>query len=232
MIIVPSTLDRRAKNKLVNGLVAPRPIAWVSTVSSDGTRNLAPFSFFGAFSFDPPTIGIGPGSRDGVNKDSLHNIKSTGEFVVNLVNRRLAEFANACSGEFPAGVDEWDVAGLEGLPSETVAPMRVASAPAALECRVREVIELGSSERPSNNLVVAWITCIHVVDEAMDGLTPLPAVLDLVARLGGDEWCTTRDRFTLARPNSVDPQEVRDELALQTEAPQPKLDIPDRADAR
>ena len=212
MIIDPATVGRGERNALINGLVAPRPIAWVSSLAPDGTRNLAPFSFFGAFSFDPPTIGIGPGSRQGVNKDSLHNIKATGEFVVNLVDRRLAETANACSGEFGPEVDEWEVAGVDGLPSEVVAPMRVADAPAALECRVRQVLELGDSDRASNNLVVAWIVRIHVRDDAIDGHVPLPEALDLVARMGGDEWCTTRDRFTLPRPATADPAQVAAEL--------------------
>jgi flavin reductase (DIM6/NTAB) family NADH-FMN oxidoreductase RutF len=215
VILDPATLDRRARNGLVNGLVAPRPIAWVSSIAPDGSRNLAPFSFFGAFSFDPPVIGVGPGSREGVNKDSLRNIRASGELVVNLVNRRLAEVVNACSGEFSPNVDEWEVSGMEGLPSETVAPMRVAGAPAALECRVQQVLELGSPDRASNNLVVAWITRIHVDDDAMDGLTPVPEALDLVGRLGGHEWCTTRDRFTLPRPVSVDPAEVAADLRRQ-----------------
>lgn len=219
MILDPAALDRRARNGLMNGLVAPRPIAWVSSLGLDGSRNLAPFSFFGAFSFDPPTVGIGPGSRQGVNKDSLHNIKATGEFVINLVDRRLAEVVNACSGEFPPEVDEWEVSGVEGLPSDTVAPMRVAEAPAALECRVRQVLELGTAERSSNNLVVAWITRIHVKDDAMEGMTPLPEALDLVARMGGDYWCTTRDRFELARPRTADPAEVMAELREQQETP-------------
>ncbi len=87
MIIDPASLERRDLNALINGLVYPRPIAWVSTVGADGSRNLAPFSFFNAFSFQPPTLGIGPGSRREVNKDSLRNIKETGEFVVNVVKR-------------------------------------------------------------------------------------------------------------------------------------------------
>lgn len=217
MIIDPSQLDRRERNGLMNGLVAPRPIAWVSSIAPDGSRNLAPFSFFGAFSFDPPTIGIGPGSRQGVNKDTLHNVKASGEMVVNLVDRRLAEIANACSAEFGPDIDEWELSGLEGLPSETVEPMRVAIAPVSLECRVKQVLELGTSDRASNNLVVAWITRIHVRDDAMNGMSPDPEALDLVGRLGGDWWCTTRDRFKLPRPASKDPEEVRQELRARLE---------------
>lgn len=207
MLIDPTTLDRRQRSEVINGLVAPRPIAWVSTIGTAG-RNLAPFSFFGAFSFDPPTIGIGPGSRAGVNKDSLLNIKAGGEFVVNMVSRDLAERVNACSGEFDPAVDEWEVAGVTPAASTTVAPMRVAEAPAALECRVRQILELGESDRAGNNLVVAWVTAIHVDDEAIDGTAPRPEVLDLVARMGGDLWCTTRDRFELPRPRSTDPVAV------------------------
>ena len=212
MIIDPNNLDRRARGGLIAGLVSPRPIAWVSSLGSDGSPNLAPFSFFGAFSFDPPTIGIGPGSRQGVNKDSLANVKATGEFVINLVDRSLAEVANACSGEWGAEIDEWEVCGMEAVPSETVAPARVAAAPAALECRVRQVIELGEIDRASNNLVVAWITRIYVRDDALDGLDPLPDMLDLVARMGGDDWCTTRDRFVLPRPSSQNAGAVAAEL--------------------
>src|SRR5207245_8901739 len=116
-----------------------------------GVRNLAPLSFFGGLSFDAPTMGRGSGSRQGINKDSLRNIKATGEFVVNLVNRRLAEQANACSAEFGSEVDEWDVAGVEAAPSEVVAPMRVREAPASLACRVRQILELGEHDRSSNN---------------------------------------------------------------------------------
>lgn len=208
MILDAATLGRRERNALMNGLVAPRPIALVSSLGADGSRNLAPFSFFGAFSFDPPTVGIGPGSRQGVNKDSLANVKATGEFVVNLVDRQLAERANAASAEFGPEVDEWAIAGVTGAPCEVVAPMRVAEAPAALECKVRQVLELGEADRASNSLVVAWVVRFHVRDDAMDGFLPRPDALDLVGRMGGDEWCTTRDRFTLPRPSSSDPAEV------------------------
>jgi flavin reductase (DIM6/NTAB) family NADH-FMN oxidoreductase RutF len=207
--IDPAALERRERSLLINGLIAPRPIAWVSTIAPDGTPNLAPFSFFGAFSFDPPTVGIGPGSRRGVNKDTLHNVKASGEMVINMVSRELAEVVNACSGEWGSEVDEWQVAGVDPVESETVAPPRVAQAPAALECRVRQVLELGDATGPSNNLVVAWVTRVHVREDAIDGAVPAAAALDLVARMGGDEWCTTRDRFDLPRPSSNDPDEVK-----------------------
>jgi flavin reductase (DIM6/NTAB) family NADH-FMN oxidoreductase RutF len=205
VIIDPAALGRRELNALLNGLVAPRPIAWVSTVATDGTRNLAPFSFFNAFSFFPPTIGIGPGSRNGINKDSLRNIRETRAFVVNLVSEDLAELANLSSAEFPSHVDEWELTGLEPAPSVVVAPDRVAASPASLECCVRQIVDLGDPELPTNSLVIAEVVRLHVIDEALDGLTPRPEALRLVGRMGGDWWVRTTDRFSLPRPGSADP---------------------------
>jgi flavin reductase (DIM6/NTAB) family NADH-FMN oxidoreductase RutF len=207
VIIDPSEHDRRTLNGLVNGLIYPRPIAWTSTIAPDGARNLAPFSFFNAFSFHPnPTLGIGPGARRGIDKDTLHNVRATGEFVVNLVSAQLAETANLSSAELAAEHDEWDLAGVEPAPSELVRPQRVAAAPAAFECRVLTIVDLGSEVMSSNSLVVGRVLRIHVDDEAMDGMRPRPEVLDLVGRLGGDLWCTTRERFSLRRPDGADPQ--------------------------
>ena len=102
MLIDPSALERRDVMDLVNGLVAPRPIAWVSTVDRLGVRNLAPFSFFNAFSTQPPTVAIGPGSRQGINKDSLRNIKDTREFVLNVVSYELAVRVNQTQRRVPS----------------------------------------------------------------------------------------------------------------------------------
>ena len=212
MIIDPASLERRELNSLINGLVYPRPIAWVSTVSADGSRNLAPFSFFNAFSFQPPTLGIGPGSRQGINKDSLRNIKETGEFVVNAVNEEMMETANLTSAEFDPEVDEWGIARIQGEPSETVAPERVAESPAAFECRVKKIVELGTEDAPSNSLVIGTVLRVHVIDEALfDGYKVRPEALNLVGRMGGPYWVRTRDYFPLARPVSKDPNEVRPE---------------------
>ncbi len=209
MLIDPSTLERRDITDLVNGLVSPRPIAWVSTLDLSGRRNLAPFSFFNAFSTRPPTVAIGPGSRNGVNKDSLRNIKQSGEFVINIVDYELAVHANQTSAEFDASVDEWAVAGVTPLPSDDVRPARVAEAPASLECRVRAVVDLGSDQMPTNSVIVATVTRFHVRDEILDGYRVRPEVLDAVGRMGGDLWCTTRDRFSLQRPADTDPEAVR-----------------------
>ena len=120
--IDPSALARRERSLLMNGLVGPRPVAWVSTVSPEGERNLAPFSFFNLFSYTPAVVAIGPGRRSGVEKDSLRNLTESGEFVVNMVDEALAVLANASSAEFEPVVDEWAVLGLEGRPATTSHP--------------------------------------------------------------------------------------------------------------
>jgi flavin reductase (DIM6/NTAB) family NADH-FMN oxidoreductase RutF len=210
VILDPSTLDRGVLNGLMNGLVAPRPIAWVSTLGGTGIPNLAPFSFFNAFSFHPyPTVGIGPGARAGVDKDTLANCRATGELAISVVTEELAEHANRCSAEFDAAVDEWAVAGVTPAPSVTIAPPRVAESPAAFECLVHSIVDLGSEALPSNALVIARVSRIHVRDDALDAeLRPQPDVLRLVGRAGGDAWVRTRDRFELRRPASTDPAEV------------------------
>jgi flavin reductase (DIM6/NTAB) family NADH-FMN oxidoreductase RutF len=201
----PRALDRRERNNVINGLIYPRPIAWVSTVASDGTRNLAPFSFFNAFSFNPPTVGVSPGSRRGVPKDTLANVRATGEFVINLVSAALADTANATSAELSADVDEWELAGVTPVASETVAPARVEQAPAALECRVHQIVELGVDE-PSNSLVIGRVLRVHVLDGALDEqYLPRPEALDLVGRMGGDLWARTREQFILPRPSGEQP---------------------------
>jgi flavin reductase (DIM6/NTAB) family NADH-FMN oxidoreductase RutF len=201
----PRALDRRQRNNVINGLIYPRPIAWVSTVASDGTRNLAPFSFFNAFSFNPPTVGVSPGSRRGVPKDTLANVRATGEFVINLVSAALADTANATSAELSADVDEWELAGVTPVASEAVAPARVEQAPAALECRVHQIVELGVDE-PSNSLVIGRVLRVHVVDGALDEhYLPRPEALDLVGRMGGDLWARTEEHFILPRPSGGQP---------------------------
>jgi flavin reductase (DIM6/NTAB) family NADH-FMN oxidoreductase RutF len=210
LILDPSKLERQVLNGLMNGLVYPRPIAWVATIGPDGVPNLAPFSFFNAFSFHPyPTVGVGPGARSGVDKDSLANVRAAGELTISTVSEELALHANACSAEFGPNVDEWQVAGVTPAASEVVTPPFVQEAPAAFECVVHKIVDLGSDELPSNALVIARVVRIHVRDDGLDDdLQPVADVLNLVGRGGRDDWIRTTERFSLRRPSSVDPDEV------------------------
>jgi flavin reductase (DIM6/NTAB) family NADH-FMN oxidoreductase RutF len=135
---------------------------------------------------------VSPGSRQGIPKDTLANVRATGEFVINLVSASMAETANFTSAELAPDIDEWELAGVTPVASETVAPARVEQAPAALECRVHHIIELGADE-PSNSLVIARVLRVHVLDDALDEqYLPRPEVLDLVGRMGGDLWARRR----------------------------------------
>ena len=164
----PDELDRPRLTALVNGLVAPRPIAWVSTTSTGGTHNLAPFSFFNAFATKPFTIGIGPGSREGVNKDSLRNIKETGELTVNVVTEGLATVANLSSAEFDASVDEWEITGLTERPSTAVGPPVGRRVPGGVRVPRVPIVDLGPVDKPTNSLVIARVVRLHVSEGVID----------------------------------------------------------------
>lgn len=140
----------------LNAIVAPRPIGWISTLAADGTRNLAPYSFFNLFTYRPPIIGF---SSNGW-KDSVANIAATGEFVWNLVTRELAEAMNASSAMVAADVDEFALAGLEPAPSRLVAPPRVAASPVAFECRHTQTLPLKAAD---GRAVGAWLVLGEVI---------------------------------------------------------------------
>ena len=148
----------------LNAMVAPRPIGWISTVSADGVRNIAPYSFFNLLNYAPPLIGF---SSMGW-KDSVANVEATGEFVWNLATRDLAEAMNATSAMVPADVDEFALAGLETLPSRLVAPERVAASPVAFECRLTQLIRLTDrhGEELDQYLVIGEAVGVHI-DTAM-----------------------------------------------------------------
>ncbi len=148
----------------LNAMVAPRPIGWISTVSADGVRNIAPYSFFNLLNYAPPLIGFSSMGR----KDSVANVEATGEFVWNLATRDLAEAMNATSAMVPANVDEFALAGLETLPSRLVAPERVAASPVAFECRLTQLIRLTDrhGEELDQYLVIGEAVGVHI-DTAM-----------------------------------------------------------------
>jgi flavin reductase (DIM6/NTAB) family NADH-FMN oxidoreductase RutF len=186
---------------LLVGLVTPRPIAWVTTVSPAGGVNLAPFSFFNAFGANPPVVVFSPTlRRDGTRKDTLLNVAATGEFVLNAAVASLAEKVNLSSKEVPPDESEIDLTGLTAVPSVKVKPPRVAEAPAQMECVVRQIIPCGDGPIAAN-LVVGEVVMIHVRDDVLDAAgRPDPRKLRTVARLGGDYWCHTSDLFEQKRP--------------------------------
>ncbi len=207
MEITPASLTRRNMYKLLTGTIVPRPIAWVSTVNEAGQANLAPFSFFNAVSASPPTLLFCPGLRrtDGQEKDTLRNIRATGEFVVNIVTEALAAAMNITATELPAEIDEFNLAGLATTPARVVRPPRVAASPVHYECRVLQIVDLGGegAANGSASVVIGQVLHLHVSDEVL-----LPEYkidfdrLLAIGRLAGNGYCRTRDRFQLIRPAS------------------------------
>jgi flavin reductase (DIM6/NTAB) family NADH-FMN oxidoreductase RutF len=179
------------------GVVTPRPIAWVTTVSPGGVVNLAPFSFFNVFGVSPPVVVFSPGLRpDGSKKDTLRNVEATGEFVINAAVAELAKQVNLSSKELPPNESEVTLTGLHTTPSLTVRPPRIAESPVHLECKVRQVLPIGAA-----NLVIGDVLLIHIRDEVLDEAGRVdPRKLRTIARMGGDFWCHTSDLFTQQRP--------------------------------
>jgi flavin reductase (DIM6/NTAB) family NADH-FMN oxidoreductase RutF len=208
------TLSTGDTYRLMTDLVAPRPIAWVSTLDLDGRANLAPFSYFQAVCSRPPTLMLSISSRpDGRPKDTLRNVLDTRELVINHVSEPLLEAMNRTSGEYDSDVDEWTLAWGDGeprsAPSTHVRPPRVAGAIAAMEARLQHAIPLGEAPHggPSSTLLLARVLCFHVAaplvsrDERGRVRLPLdPAQLSAVGRLGGIAYARTRERIELPRP--------------------------------
>ncbi|WP_245906410.1 flavin reductase family protein [Mycolicibacterium palauense] len=174
--------------KLLVGAVQPRPIAWLSTVAPDGTANLAPFSFFTVASRNPATVLVSIGQHGaGAVKDTLHNVRTTGEFVVNVASMEHLDAVSATSAAVAADVDEFHLAALTTAPSITVRPPRVAEARLALECRLREEVRIGT-----DTVVFGTVLWAHSADGVLDdGLRVDNDVLQPLGRLAGP-WFADR----------------------------------------
>jgi flavin reductase (DIM6/NTAB) family NADH-FMN oxidoreductase RutF len=198
--IDPAQEDFRNIYKLLIGAIVPRPIAFVSSLSPEGVRNLAPFSFFTAISANPPVICFSPMVRgDGSCKDTLNNIRATGEFVVNIVSEDFRDGMNVTSAEYPPNVDEFERSGLAPLPSDLVGPARVAEARIQMECRLLQLVEV--SVKPlGGSLVIGQVLRFHVRDEVIENFKIDPDVLRPIGRMGGPTYTRTTDRFDMDRP--------------------------------
>jgi flavin reductase (DIM6/NTAB) family NADH-FMN oxidoreductase RutF len=196
LIIDPKTFERF--NAVLTGVIVPRPIAFVSTVSHSGEVNLAPYSFFNAVSYRNVVFSS---SRNVGNKskDTLRNIEETGEFVVNIVVDPIAEAMNATAAEFPEGEDEFGIAGLTHAPSQIVKAPRVAESPVNIECKLDQIVQLGSGDH-EHGLVIGEILLMHVRDDIIDGHRIDQAKLMATGRMAGNMYCRTGERYEMVRP--------------------------------
>ena len=185
---------------LLVGAVVPRPIAWVSTLSTDGVANVAPHSFFTVASCAPPVLAFTHVSpRNGHEKDTLRNLRATRQCVVNIVSHQLAEKMNASSGDYPSNVSEFESVGIKQVASARIAPPAVAEAKVRFECTLRDIITV--SDLPlGGHLVLLDVVEIFVSDSVLREGRIDAENLDAIARMGGDIYATTRDRFEIKRP--------------------------------
>lgn len=191
--IDPKEVKTSVLHSYLLGAVAPRPIAFASTVDANGTPNLAPFSFFNVFSANPPIAIFSPAlsGRTGLTKHTYDNIKEVPEVVINVVNYNMVQQTSLASTEYAKGVNEFEKAGFTPVASELVKPFRVKESPAQLECKVKQVIELGT-QGGAGNLIICEIVLLHVSEDVLDEQKTIdPKKIDLVARLGGNWYSRT-----------------------------------------
>lgn len=193
------TLPTRERYKLIVSTIVPRPVAWVVTQDADGINNAAPYSFFNALTDDPVVIAIGCGpTPEGSKKDTLQNIRNTGQFVVNLVSADNAEQMNVTAIQFPPEVDELKEAGLTATPSTLIKPPRILESPVALECETFQLIPVSH-----HTIVLGRVLAMHVRDDCV--LDPAKNYIDteklnLVGRMHGRGWyARTTDRIEIPR---------------------------------
>lgn len=211
MDVTPSQLAHREIYHILISAVGPRPIAWVSSLSASGQPNLAPFSFFNAVCAKPPLLAFAPAMRSPKKsgavagepsveaKDTLRNIRETGEFVINVVTYELAEAMNLTSGDYDAAINEFEVAKLASAPSKLVQPRRVAESPVSFECKLHQILDFNSGPE-GGSLVIGEIVSIHVDERHLKEGRLDRNSLDLIGRMGGIQYTRTAQGFELARP--------------------------------
>ena len=184
--------------KLATGLIVPRPIGWIGSLSADGIPNLAPYSFFNCVSGLPPTFVFAPGRS--VRRDTLDNVREVGEFTINIVTADVVEAMNATAASHPADVDEFEAAGLTAVASTSVRPPMVGECRANIECVVTQIVDIGHPEH-GNALVVGEAVEIHVDPELLDGTRVDQAGLRAVGRHAGNTYSNATDLFDIVRPD-------------------------------
>lgn len=201
MLLDPADLKSTEFYRHMIRIIVPRPIAWVSTLSRDGIPNAAPFSYFSGVGSRPPSLLFCPANKsNGESKDTLRNIETRGEFVVNTATRSNCEAMNSSAAELPADESEFAAFGFTTAPSLKVRPPGIQESPVRIECSLLQVIRLQAGPGGSN-IVIGRVEAVHIDDEVLaeDGYADADR-LDAVGRMGGAEYCRTTDRFELPRP--------------------------------
>ncbi len=202
----PKQIEISKLYSLLSDAVTPRPIAFVSTVDSDGNKNLSPFSFFGMFSINPPILVFSPTRRirNNTTKHTLENVKTTKEAVICLVNQEIAQQMSLASTEYPDGINEFEKAGFTALKSKKVQPALVKESPINFECKVNDVLALGE-EGGAGNMVICEVVGIHINENVLDKNEKIdPLKLDIVSRYGGNWYGRTTEEglFEMEKPIS------------------------------
>lgn len=203
-VIEPNNIPHHHLHRILLTAVAPRPIAFASTIDQNGNANLSPFSCFNVFGVNPSTLIFSPSRSGRTNelKDTLLNVKEVPEVVINVVTFSMVEQMNLASTEFPRGVNEFYKSGFTPVPSEKIKPFRVKESPVQIECNVRQVIETGDGPGAAN-LIICEVVLIHVDDNVLDKSGMIDTrKLDLVGRMGADYYVKASGRalFTLEKP--------------------------------
>lgn len=205
MELDPTTLSHQSIYKILTGSILPRPIGWISSIDLDGRPNLAPFSFFNVVCSNPPTLLFCPMIRgvDGSPKDTLNNVRQTGEFVVNIVTEDLLKAMNDTSIEAPSEFNEFEFAGLTLSPSVTVRPPRVLESPIHFECKVNQIVDINNAPG-GGSIVIGTITHIHAEERVMLGTDKINlTALQPIGRLMGASYCRVEQVIELDRPKNI-----------------------------
>lgn len=183
--IIPGEIPTRDLHQFIIGSVAPRPIAFVSTVDENGLDNLAPYSFFNAFSSNPPIVVFSSNRRvsDNTTKDTLHNIEVNKEVAVNVVSYAIVRQMSIASAEYPHEVSEWEKSGLTKEAADFIRPKLVKESPVNMECRVKEIIALGD-QGGAGHLIICDVLAMHIDENILDGGRIDPNKIDLMGRMG------------------------------------------------
>lgn len=199
--LVPTAgMDTATAYRLICGVVVPRPIAWITTISGDGRVNAAPFSSYNYVAHSPPMVAVNIGTRLGELKDTARNIRDTGWFCVNVATESVLDTLHACSADYPPEVGEPEALGIELLPGTATPVPRIAASPVHLECKLDQAVTLG---RGLNTLYIGEVLAFHLSDAVYDGLRVDSMKLRPIARVGGPHYATLGEIFhrpTLQRP--------------------------------